>query len=303
MAKNGGMKPNWVAAKNLRGKRSAHAVVLFVFSSGIAVSQQPTIRQQPPGVANSASYSTTNPPGSLVVIFGTNMYSKAGKVLIASSTPLSMKLQDSTDTVSATVNGLPAPIYYTTTTQMSIQLPWKTDSGTGNATVVVTRNGSASSPYQFTVGRFSPGIFTINQQGTGAAWVINNNDGSVAQPAAGWPFKTIVPKPATAGDNLYIYATGLGPISPALTDGAASCPLSGCPSGVVLSKTTTLPTILINGTAIPADHLQFSGGAPKYVGVYQVNFKMPAGVSASGSTTLQLQIGGVLSNQVTFATQ
>jgi uncharacterized protein (TIGR03437 family) len=126
------------------------------------------------------------------------------------------------------------------------------------------------------VATFSPGIFTTTQDGKGMAWVINNDDGTVAQPAAGWPFPTIKTRAAQAGDNLYFYITGLGPVAPSISDGHAPCPLSGCPAGVVL---------------------------PQFVGTYQVNFKMPSGIPANAKTTLQVEIGGVTSNTVTFATQ
>ena len=136
------------------------------------------------------------------------------------------------------------------------------------------------------------------------AWVINNNDGEVAQPSAGWPFPNIKPRAAKAGDNLFIYATGLGPVVSPPADGASPCPASGCPSNFTqIAKTTTTPTVLINGTAIPAANVQFTGLTPFYPGVYQLNFQLPSGVAASDKTTFQIQIGGVMSNQVTFATQ
>ena len=226
---------------------------------------------------------------------------KSGELLKASSTPLTNQIQSSGEDVSVTINNTPAPIFYVTVTQSSVQLPWGT--GAGTATIVVTRNGAKSQPVSFPVATFSPGIFTVNQQGTGAAWVINNNDGSVAQPAAGWPFPNIATRAAKAGDNLYFYITGLGPVNPTIADGHAPCPLSGCPAGVVLPKTTTTPTVMVGGVAIPAGNLQFAGLSPQFVGTYQVNFQMPSGIPANNATTLQVQIGNVMSNQVTFATQ
>lgn len=272
-------------------------VVLIATCACIASGQQPTVNQG--GVLNAASYSTANPPGSLIVVFGTNL---ASKVLLASSTPLSMEIQGGSDKVSVSIANKPAPIYYVAQNQLSVQLPWGV--APGNASIVVTRNGSASPPQTMTVATFSPGIFTVNQAGTGAAWVINNNDGSVAQPAAGWPFPKIVARPAKAGDNIFIYVTGLGPVASPPNDGASPCPASGCPSNfTTIAKTTTAPEVLINGTAIPAANVQFSGLTPFYPGVYQLNFKLPSGIAASGATTLEVKIGGVTSNKVTFATQ
>ena len=53
-------------------------VVLIATCACIASGQQPTVNQG--GVLNAASYSTANPPGSLIVVFGTNL---ASKVLLA----------------------------------------------------------------------------------------------------------------------------------------------------------------------------------------------------------------------------
>ncbi len=272
-------------------------VVLIVTCASVASAQQPTVNSG--GVLNAASYATANPPGSLIVVFGTNL---ASKVLVASTTPLSMQIGSGTDKVSVAIANKPAPIYYVAQNQLSVQLPWSVPPG--NASIVVTRNGTASQQQTLTVATFSPGIFTINQAGSGAAWVINNNDGSVAQPVAGWPFPKIVARPAKAGDNIFIYVTGLGPVASPPKDGASPCPASGCPSNfTTIAKTTTTPEVLINGTAIPAANVQFSGLTPFYPGVYQLNFKLPSGIAASGATTLEVKIGGVTSNKVTFATQ
>jgi uncharacterized protein (TIGR03437 family) len=240
----------------------ARSMVLVGLFICMASAQQPTVNQN--GVVNSASYATANPPGSLVTIFGTNMASTT--LLIASTVPLSTHLKGGSEDVSATVNGTPAPMYYATSTQSSVQVPWGVKAGT--ATIVVTRNGNASPPQAMQVATFSPGIFTVSQDGKGMAWVINNNDGTVAQPSAGWPFPKIKTRVAKAGDNLFVYATGLGPVASPPKDGASPCPPSGCTSNFSqIAKTTTTPTVLINGTAIPAGNVQFSGLTHFYPGV------------------------------------
>jgi uncharacterized protein (TIGR03437 family) len=285
MAKNGGMRLGRVAA------------LLGVLASMVAA-QVPTVNQG--GVLNSSSYATTNPPGSLIVIFGTNMASKAGELLIASSTPLSMQMQGSSDTVSVSVKGSPSPIYYVTSTQSSVQLPWGVttpSSGTATVSIVVTRNGNASVPQQMTVGRFSPGIFTQTQNGLGAALAFNAITGAMAQP----PGTRAGATPAKVGDHVFVYATGLGPVTPPITDGAAPCALSGCKSTDKQRTTTTHPQVLIGSISAP---VKFSGLSPQFVGVYQLNFDVPPGVPTGNTVPLQIQIGGVTStDQVTIAIQ
>jgi uncharacterized protein (TIGR03437 family) len=106
--------------------------------------------------------------------------------------------------------------------------------------------------------------------------------------------------PAAVGDHLFIYAVGLGPVSPAIADGAAPCPLSGCPAGAQQRITTTTPVVLVGGIQAT---VEFHGLAPQFPGVYQVNFKVPTGVATGNSVSLQLQIGGISSNSTTLAIQ
>jgi uncharacterized protein (TIGR03437 family) len=267
-----------------------------------AAAQQPTVNQN--GVVNSASYVTANPPGSLVTIFGTNMAST--KLLIASTVPLSTHLKGGSEDVSATVNGTPAPMYYAVSTQSSVQVPWSVKAGT--ATIVVTRNGTSSPPQAMQVATFSPGIFTVTQNGVGMALAFNavaiTVNGkptlAIAQPAGSTPGLTAIP--AKAGDHLFVYATGLGPVTPAINDGSAPCALSGCKSTDRQRTTTTQPQVLVGGVSA---HIEFSGLAPQYVGVYQLQFTMPAGVTPDNAVPLQIKIGGAESDpaKVTIAVQ
>jgi len=63
------------------------------------------------------------------------------------------------------------------------------------------------------------------------------------------------------------------------------------PSGP-LAQTTATPTITIGGQ--PVAPPQFSGLAPGFVSLYQVNVQVPAGIS-SGAQPITCTIGGVTS--------
>jgi uncharacterized protein (TIGR03437 family) len=58
------------------------------------------------------------------------------------------------------------------------------------------------------------------------------------------------------------------------------------------ASTTTKPTVTIGGVAC---NILYSGLAPELVSVYQIDVTVPAGLSA-GNQTLQIGIGGILSN-------
>jgi uncharacterized protein (TIGR03437 family) len=95
--------------------------------------------------------------------------------------------------------------------------------------------------------------------------------------------------PAPAGTVLQIFATGLGPVDPPVSDGqtaAAEEPLNRLMGSI---------QVLMDG--ISAEVL-FAGLAPGYVGLYQVNARLPA-VVPSGSVTVRIQAEQRDSNTIT----
>jgi uncharacterized protein (TIGR03437 family) len=125
----------------------------------------------------------------------------------------------------------------------------------------------------------APAIFAI--QGTPQAIAVNG-DGSVTAPAGA--IMGVTSHPAMAGDAISFYASGLGPVNP-------SPPPSGAPSLDALRQTTNPLTVLVGG--MPAQ-VVFSGLAPQFTGVYQVNIVVPTG-AAGPAVTMQLMIGVVTS--------
>jgi uncharacterized protein (TIGR03437 family) len=91
---------------------------------------------------------------------------------------------------------------------------------------------------------------------------------------------------------LIVYATGLGAVDHTPADG-------GIPSA--LAQTIAKPSVLFGGVA---GVVEFSGLAPQFVGVNQLNVQVPSGVTAGSAVPLQIQVNGVSSsNQVVVAIQ
>jgi uncharacterized protein (TIGR03437 family) len=90
--------------------------------------------------------------------------------------------------------------------------------------------------------------------------------------------------PAVAGHTVEFYANGLGPTSnqPASGDPAPSGSLAQ------LAQTNTTPVVMIGGQQA---QVTFSGLAPGFVGLYQVNAVIPSGL-ASGNQPITIAIGG-----------
>ena len=135
-------------------------------------------------------------------------------------------------------------------------------------------------PETITIAAARPAIFTTNQQGTGQGAILNQDSSLNAATNS-----------AARGSVIQIFATGLGPTNPVVPSGTAA---PSSPPAVV----TNAVTATIGGITVP---VQFAGLAPGFVGLYQVNVEIPAGVTPGPDVPLVLLQSGVPSNSVTLA--
>ena len=222
-------------------------------------------------------------PGSLISVFGTEL---AGALAQADSIPLSTSLGN----VSVAFNGIKAPILFVSQGQINAQLPWNVlgaGAASGNVEVIVQRGSASSAVRTASVGAFSPGIFST-QFGTGQAIAITTNGLIAAAPGA---IPGLTTEPARIGGTIVIYANGLGAVNNPVANGANTVD--------ALRTTTTTPEVLIGGkNAVVA----FSGLAPQFVGVNQLNVVIPEGTPTGDAVPLQLRVGGqTTSDKVTIA--
>jgi uncharacterized protein (TIGR03437 family) len=204
-------------------------------------------------VANGATFKANFAPGMILSVFGNNLTSSATP-LYAASVPLPFSMGGS----SATVNGLPAPFYYASQTQLNIQIPYETPAGP--ALLAVINNGQVAT-FPFIVSATAPGIF-----------VDGNN--------------FIVPvSTATTGQVLTLFMTGEGDVNPAIATGSSpstSTPVNQLPAprGAFSMK--------VGGQAVTP---QFKGIPYGLVGETQINFAVPANV-APGQQQVVVTVGG-----------
>jgi uncharacterized protein (TIGR03437 family) len=244
-------------------------------ASNIIASPPPSISVG--GLVNAASDAPTAVAGSIESVFGHNLGSA---LTTAPSYPLPMTLGGS----SFQVGSQAAPLYMTSCSQQNIQIPWD---AVGQVNLTATVGGLVSAGEAITIVPYSPGIFSLNQAGSGQGAVEIASTGQLAAPLAdaGVPVKP--------GQYIAIFATGLGPVSnePATGAAALSSPLS---------STLTVPIVTIGGVAAK---VTYSGLAPGFAGLYQVNALVPDDAPSGNSVNLVLSIGGVQSNTVTIAVQ
>ncbi len=243
--------------------------------------QEPAINAA--GIVDAAGFIPGRPvaPGSIASVFGAD---PALRTEFALASPLPGMLGGG----SIIFGDLPAaPVYAASPAQTNVLIPWEL-AGLSETTALARVGSAVSSPLSLELAEFSPGIFAVNQTGAGqGAVLIAGLEGQLAAPADLFPNS----RPARIGDWLEIFAAGLGPVSnpPATGDPSPASPLS---------RTQSTPAVLVGGVAAP---VAFSGLAPGFVGLYQVNAQVPEGAASGEAVSLSLTIGGIESNVVTVA--
>ncbi len=209
--------------------------------------------------------------GSIASIFGSNLSAVAQS---ATSVPLPKVIAGTR----VWFNSLEAPLFAVSPTQINAQIPPELISEQA-VQVVVSAGGPPGTPSILTLAPFRPGIFTYGQN---APVIVKFPPGQLVSSA----------EPVKPGDVLVIYATGLGAVTPFVAGGAPA------PTDT-LSLTNTPLNVVIGGVNVQP---QFSGLAPGFIGVYQINVQVPSGIP-QGSTVLSIKGLGAESNKVEIQIQ
>ena len=106
-------------------------------------------------------------------------------------------------------------------------------------------------------------------------------------------------QPAHVGDVLQLFVTGLGKATPGGDPAGLSLPTGKvAPASGTLYLTVETPIVTIGG--IPAT-VQFSGIAPGFAGLYQVNVPIPTGVQPGDDVPVTIQMPGSIIDTATIA--
>jgi len=242
--------------------------------AGMTVNFSGTARNVPTisagGIVDGAAFTANRAvaPGSFISIFGTNL---SDSTATATQFPFPLGIGGvafSFDVPSANVS-LPGRFYYVSPTQLDVLVPWEL-ANYSSATVKVIINYTYSATYSLNLATYSPGFFAYQANGQLYA---SAQDSSLKDVTAS--------NPVARGTTVVLYMNGLGPVN--------NPPADGWPAPDATSTTITNPTIDIGGQ--PAT-VMFSGLAPGFAGLYQVNATVPAGIG-SGPQQVTCSIGGV----------
>jgi uncharacterized protein (TIGR03437 family) len=208
----------------------------------------------PQGVVDAASeapFTAGVSPGEFVTLYGTGL---APSLQVNTSFPTML------NGVQVLVDGIPAPIYYVSPTQIAAIVPYSANTFS-LARFQVVNNGSTSNSVIEMVNLTTPGVFTLSANGLGDG-AIEHADGSVVTES----------NPAQPGETVAAYMSGLGAVFPPVTAGTVG-PASP------LSYTTNMINGYINGIAATVYNNE-GILAPYLTGLYQVNITIPTTATA-----------------------
>ncbi len=229
---------------------------------------------------SAASYLEDNAPGSIVSAFGSGM---STVTTAATSLPLPMNLGN----VSVLVDGKQARLFFVSPNQINYQIPL--DLASGAANVVITSNGQAVSQGTVPVSTVALNMFTADSSGQGApaGLLLRIKAGGEQVYESLVRFDAVqnkfVPAPIVrrAGEQLFLvlYGTGLK-----LATNSDGNPANGVAENVLVT---------IGGLN---SQVLYAGEAPGYVGLDQINIRIPDNLVVNPNTTVVIRARDLLNN-------
>ncbi len=255
---------------------SAGTTAYLITTSGLSVipldaappaSARPQVNAR--GTVNLGNYQTAIAQNSLVGIFGSNLASTSQ----AGSTPLPVLMGG----VCVTLNNSPLPLFATTPGQINAQISPELAAGNYSLVVRSLDKKAASTQQTITVAKYAPAVFI---------------DPSTKQPALLHADGTFVNKdhPGRRDEPLILYAEGLGlPTTGKVTGGVAS-PSSPLAQMAKVEVFFGDPTFSQAGIIV-----DFAGLAPGFIGVYQLNLRIPGNHIKGDAVPITIRLNGVSS--------
>ena len=237
------------------------------------------------GIADAVNTTSLYPPvGGLISAFGANL---TGDALMAATM---MPVPESLNGLALRVNGEQAAILALTPWQINAQLPPNLPDGAAKFGIQFA-DGSISNSIEQEVRAITPNVLTLPRSALPALAATDCQDavfhagtGILADPA----------HPASAGEEVEIYATGLGPTRPQLPVGI---PAPDSPPASLVYPVA----VLLGG--VPAQ-VTFAGLTPGLIGIDQINVLIPAGLTASRQqATVSVNSGTLFTGACRFSVQ
>ncbi len=207
-------------------------------------------------------------PGGLATLFGAGL--KEGDPKLAGEVPLPREI----DGAAVLVNGSEMPILYASSSQINFQCPYSPP-GTHLDIQVKTGRGT-SIALGTSMAAVTPAVFVLSPLGPAQAAALLGGSSLIVMPRNG-----LVPsEPAEVGDVISLYVSGLGEVDRPVSIGDPA-PLD--------HLVRALSDVHVSFGGIQGE-VTFAGYAPGYVGLYQVNVKIPAGLATGDAVPLWIEV-------------
>ncbi len=246
---------------------------------GIAANQTP-----PPTLAAGGTLNNLNPiiggalaPGMIAEAFGTGLAASATDTGV-------LPLPTMFNNTYAQVGPFQAPFYFLSSGQVNIQLPAEL-TAPQQVPIVLSVNNALTLPVTLDVVPGAPGVLS---QFDGPPPSVQNGAHITAQHLNGTAVNSA--SPGKPGEPLVMYLVGLGATDPAVPSGMAT-------PTAPLSNAVIQPTVMVD--SLPSKVL-FAGLTPFFVGLYQIDFVVPIGVTA-GEVVVNVSQNGVAANPTLLA--
>jgi uncharacterized protein (TIGR03437 family) len=237
-------------------------------SRGVPLASEPTNAPSIISVVQGASFQPNCAPGSYVSIIGAGFQGPA--VNWAPTTTLPTELNE----VKVKVGSRYAYVAYAGPTQVNFLLPSGVPAGIQNLELTMPGGGMTTS---IQINPVAPGLFAYKLNGKSYPVALFAG-GSVIVAAVGALSSTS--RPASAGDIIEFYGTGMGPTNPA------------APDGVVFSKSYPAANLAAFQMTIGGQAATVSFAGLVGAGLYQINVQVPSGLSG-GDQPVVLTVSGI----------
>jgi uncharacterized protein (TIGR03437 family) len=228
-------------------------------------------RQAPTYTAASVVNAATNQTGPLAPFALVSIYGKELSFTTRAISPADISngilpLAIPGAGVQVTIDLVLAPLIFVSPTQINFLIP--ATIRPGRRTLRVARSGLEGPAVQVDIAAAAPGLFTSD----GAAAIAVRADGSLVTAET----------PASPGDVVLLFATGLGATTPSFD--ALAVP----DRAAVITRLSEFD-VLLNGTPMAASNILYAGVTPGFAGLYQINLRLPEGTPPGPE--VQLRIG------------
>jgi uncharacterized protein (TIGR03437 family) len=245
-------------------------LLVAVFFGFVAWAEDSARREAPSYSAASVVNSATNVVGDLAPNTIATVYG-AGLAYVARALEVDDIKNNTLPTVLPStgvrvfIGSIAAQLYYVSPTQINFLIPCLLKPG--ETDLQITLDGHAGPAIRIKLLDTAPALYQLDE----TTVIATRPDGALIDNDA----------PAGAGEVIILYATGLGPTEPEAVYGEL-------PARAAPIKRLSDFQVLLNGSAVDASRVLYTGVAPGFAGLYQVNLWLPDKLEANPQIRLSI---------------